>query len=199
MLLCCRVIGLFLLSILLTCQFAALAKFYPYDLSFSWRHYRFDLMDGGGFEAYGNSLRLALFTAIIGTFVVFTGAYIVEKGRGFDSGRAGFQFLAMMPMAVPGMVLGLAYIFFFNHPSNPLRFAYGTMLLLVVCTITHFYTVAHLTARSITRISHVPTSPIRWCTLVPMTMPSHVAGLKTCQRTSGTTCGNIPAATRWRE
>jgi iron(III) transport system permease protein len=44
------------------------------------------------------------------------------------------------------MVLGLAYIFFFNNPSNPLRFAYGTMVLLVVCTITHFYTVAHLTA-----------------------------------------------------
>ena len=146
MLLCCSLIGLFLLSILLTCQFAALTKFYPYDLSVSLRHYRFDLMDGGGFEAYGNSMRLALSTAIIGTFVVFTGAYMVEKGRGFYSGRAGFQFLAMMPMAVPGMVLGLAYIFFFNNPSNPLRLAYGTMVLLVVCTITHFYTVAHLTA-----------------------------------------------------
>ena len=146
MLLFCSVIGLFLLSILLTCQFAALTKFYPYDLSVSLRHYRLDLMDSGGFEAYGNSLRLAFYTAIIGTFVVFTGAYMVEKGRGFDSGRAGFQFLAMMPMAVLGMVLGLAYILFFNNPSNPLRFAYGTMVLLVVCTITHFYTVAYLTA-----------------------------------------------------
>jgi iron(III) transport system permease protein len=146
MLIFCGVIGLFLLSILLTCQFAALAKFYPYDLSLGLKHYRFDLVDGGGFEAYGNSIRLALYTAVFGTFVVLTGAYMVEKGRGFEAGRAGFQFLAMMPMAVPGMVLGLAYIFFFNNPSNPLRFTYGTMAILVICTITHFYTVAHLTA-----------------------------------------------------
>jgi iron(III) transport system permease protein len=51
-----------------------------------------------------------------------------------------------MPMAVPGMVLGLAYIFFFNHPGNPLGFLYGTLAILVIVTITHFYTVGHLTA-----------------------------------------------------
>ena len=49
-------------------------------------------------------------------------------------------------MAIPGLVLGLAYIFFFNHPDNPLNFLYGTMAILVLCTITHFYTVSHLTA-----------------------------------------------------
>src|SRR5210317_1539810 len=54
--------------------------------------------------------------------------------------------LSMMPMAIPGMVLGLAYIFFFNNPNNPFNFIYGTMTILVICTITHFYTVSHLTA-----------------------------------------------------
>ena len=52
----------------------------------------------------------------------------------------------MMPMAIPGMVLGLAYVFFFNNPANPLHVIYGTMAILVICTITHFYTVSHLTA-----------------------------------------------------
>ena len=52
----------------------------------------------------------------------------------------------MLPMAIPGMVLGLAYIFFFNNPENPLNSIYGTMAILVVCTVTHFYTVSHLTA-----------------------------------------------------
>ena len=56
------------------------------------------------------------------------------------------QFLCMIPMAVPGLVLGLAYIFFFNNPDNPLGVLYHTMPILVICTITHFYTVAHLTA-----------------------------------------------------
>ena len=49
-------------------------------------------------------------------------------------------------MAVPGLVLGLAYVFFFNAPDNPRGFIYHTMPILVICTITHFYTVAHLTA-----------------------------------------------------
>ncbi len=44
------------------------------------------------------------------------------------------------------MVLGLSYIFFFNNPSNPLHGIYGTMAILVICTVTHFYSVAHLTA-----------------------------------------------------
>jgi iron(III) transport system permease protein len=49
-------------------------------------------------------------------------------------------------LAVPGLVLGLGYIFFFNSPNNPLNFIYGTMAILVLCTTGHFYSVAHLTA-----------------------------------------------------
>jgi iron(III) transport system permease protein len=52
----------------------------------------------------------------------------------------------MMPLAIPGLVLGIAYIFFFNHPDNPLGFLYGTMGILVISTIVHFYTVSHLTS-----------------------------------------------------
>ena len=48
------------------------------------------------------------------------------------------QFLALLPLAVPGLVLGLGYIFFFNDPANPLNFIYGTMAILVVCTIVAF-------------------------------------------------------------
>jgi iron(III) transport system permease protein len=54
--------------------------------------------------------------------------------------------MAMLPMAVPGLVLGLAYIFFFNEKGNPFGFIYATMAILVVNSITHFYTVSHLTA-----------------------------------------------------
>jgi iron(III) transport system permease protein len=74
------------------------------------------------------------------------GAYLVEKTRGFETGRFVFQLLALLPLAVPGIVLGLGYIFFFNSPSNPMTFIYGTMSILVMCTVAHFYSVAHLTA-----------------------------------------------------
>jgi len=142
----CGLVGIFIVGILVTCQAAALFKFWPYDLSLSLKNYDFDLMDGGGWSSYYNSIELALWTASIGTVIVFVGAYLVEKSVGFGKGRVGVHMLAMMPMAVPGMALGLAYIFFFNNPENPFNFLYGSMAILIICPVTHFYTVSHLTA-----------------------------------------------------
>ncbi|TLP67963.1 putative 2-aminoethylphosphonate ABC transporter permease subunit [Parasedimentitalea maritima] len=139
-------VGLFIVGILAVCQFAALIKFWPYDLSLSLNNYQFDKMDGGGWGSYYNSIKLGLITAVVGTAVIFFGAYLVEKSKGFRVGRSLFQMIAMLPMAIPGMVLGLAYIFFFNNPSNPLNVIYGTMAILVISAVTHFYTVSHLTA-----------------------------------------------------
>ncbi len=142
----CLVVSVFLVGMIAMSQYAALVRFWPYNLTLGLSHYDFDRLGTSGWAAYGNSIRLSLCTALAGTVVVFVGAYLVEKSRGFAAGRAVFQLLAMMPMAVPGLVLGLAYIFFFNHPDNPLNGLYRTMALLVVNTVVHFYTVAHLTA-----------------------------------------------------
>lgn len=140
------VLSAFIMGILLICQLAALVKFWPYDMSLSLVHYQFDRMDGGGWRAYFNSIKLGFLTAILGTAIIFIGAYLVEKSNRLTTGKAIFQMFAMLPMAIPGLVLGLAYIFFFNNPENPLNAIYGTMAILVICTVTHFYTVSHLTA-----------------------------------------------------
>lgn len=142
---CCVIAGL-LLMVLGVAQYASLVRFWPYNLSLTLAHFSFEGVDGGGWDSYFNSLRMAFYVAVIGTGVVFVGAYLVEKGRGFARARSALHFLAMMPMAIPGLVLGLSYIFFFNDPANPLNFLYGTMAILVISSITHFYTVSHLTA-----------------------------------------------------
>lgn len=146
MLIYCTVIAALLLGILVMAGAASFFKFWPYDLSFSLNNYRFDIFDGGSWASFWNSLRMALYTAFFGTALIFTGAYFVEKIPGFRSGRAAIHLLAMLPLAVPGLVLGLAYVFFFNAPNNPLGFLYGTMAILVISTISHFYTVSHLSA-----------------------------------------------------
>jgi ABC-type spermidine/putrescine transport system permease subunit II len=74
------------------------------------------------------------------------GAYLLEKTRVPPALRGTVRLLAMLPMAVPGLVLGLGYIFFFNEPGNPLNGLYHTMTLLTLCSIVHFYTTGHLTA-----------------------------------------------------
>jgi len=141
----CVLMSLFLIGILGTAAFASLVTFWPYDLSLTLAHYDFDAVDPNGWSSFYNSLKMASFTAVIGVVVIFLGAYFVEKGRGFGRLRSGFHMLAMLPMAVPGLVLGLAYIFFFSRPENPLSAIYSTMTILVLCTIVHFYTVSHLT------------------------------------------------------
>lgn len=142
----CSVVALFILGVLAMCQVAALARFWPYNLMPTFDHYDFSRVDGGGWGAYLNSLKLALLTSTLGAAAVFLSANLIEKARGFAIGRTVLQFLSMMPMAVPGMVLGLAYIFFFNDPANPLHFLYGSMAILVVNTSVHLWTVSHLTA-----------------------------------------------------
>jgi iron(III) transport system permease protein len=89
---------------------------------------------------------MAALAALIGTAIVFTGAYLVEKAKVAPGLRALAHLMAMLPMAVPGLVLGLGYVFFINAKWNPLGFLYGTLLVLVINCIAHFYTVAHITA-----------------------------------------------------
>ena len=45
---------------------------------------------------------MAAWTATFGTVIVFVGAYLVEKTKDFAIGRSAVQFLAMLPLAVPG-------------------------------------------------------------------------------------------------
>jgi iron(III) transport system permease protein len=142
----CAVVGGLILAILAMSAWASFVTRWPYNLSMTLNNYAFGNFDTNGWGAYWNSVELACWTAVLGTVIVFLGAYLLEKTRGFGWGRGIAQFMAMLPMAVPGLVLGLAYIFFFNARGNPLGFLYATMAILVVNSITHFYTVSHLTA-----------------------------------------------------
>ena len=142
----CVIVCLLLLAVLGMAIYTSFIKLWPYDKSFSLRHYTFGLVDGGVISAFFNSLEMALLTAVFGTVLIFGGAYLIEKTRGMNGLRAFIRLLTAIPMGVPGMVLGLGYIFFFNHPDNPLNGLYHGMTILVISTIVHYYTSSHLTA-----------------------------------------------------
>ena len=142
----CALVAGILLLILGMAVWASLVTRWPYNLNLTWTNYQFEEFDSEGWKAYFNSLRLAAWTAVVGTLVVFTGAYLMEKTRGFVWVRSATHLMAMLSMAVPGLVLGLAYIFFFNAPGHPLGFIYGTLTILVLNSVAHFYTVSHITA-----------------------------------------------------
>ena len=163
-------------------QFAALVKFWPYNLGLTLDHYSFE-SEGADWVNFYNSLTMATCVAVIGTAIVFVGAYLVEKPRRDPVARQAIQFLALLPMAIPGLVLGLAYLFFINHPANPFGFLYGTMAILVLNSIAHFYTVSHLTAvtalkqmdrefEAVSASLKVPMVRSFWRVTVPVCLPS---------------------------
>jgi iron(III) transport system permease protein len=142
----CSLIAFLVLAMLGMAVFASFASFWPYNLTPSLRHYALGLVDAEVSVAFVNSLKMAAGTAVFGTALVFCGAYLLEKTRGMNGLRGIVRLLSMLPMAVPGLVLGLGYIFFFNARDNPLNGLYHTVTLLTLCTIVHFYTTGHLTA-----------------------------------------------------
>jgi len=142
----CALLGAFFLAVIGMAMYASFIKLWPYNFSLSLDHYRMGLVDAGVFDAYLNSVQLGAWCATLGAVFIFAVAYLLEKTRGLDAWRPFARLMAVMPMGVPGMVLGLGYIFFFVVDSNPLHFIYGSMAILVVNTVVHYYTSSHLTA-----------------------------------------------------
>ena len=142
----CVVVAIYLLAVLGMAVYTSFIKLWPYDLSFSLRHYVYGLIDAGVIDDYFNSLKMAFYSALFGTVFIFVVAYLLEKTRGMATLKGFVRLVATIPMAVPGLVLGLGYIFFFNHPDNPINGLYHTMAILVLSTIVHYYTSSHLTA-----------------------------------------------------
>jgi iron(III) transport system permease protein len=142
----CSIVALLLLLVLGMAVYTSFIKLWPYDKSFSLRHYTYGLIDAGVIDSFFNSLKMAALSALFGTIFIFGVAYLLEKTRGMPGIKAAVRLLAAVPMAVPGMVLGLGYILFFNHPDNPLNGLYHTMTILVLSTVVHYYTSSHLTA-----------------------------------------------------
>ena len=77
----------------------------------------------------------------------------------------------------------MSYIFFFNSPDNPLNFLYGSMAIMVISTIVHFYTVSHITAvtalkqvapelESVAASLNVPIYKTFFRVTVPMCLPA---------------------------
>ena len=179
----CLVISVFLLAVIGMAFYTSLIKLWPYNLTLTLDHYQFILFDSEAGKSFINSLAMSTYVAIFGAFTVFVGAYLIEKTPKLGLFRPLMHFLAILSMAVPGLVLGLGYVVFFNHPANPFNPLYQTMALLVVSTIVHYYTTGHLTAvtalkqldndfEAISASLKVPFYKTFWRVTVPVCLPA---------------------------
>jgi iron(III) transport system permease protein len=126
--------------------YGSLVKFWPYNLALGLQNYTRLLEDADEARALVNSLVMAGSAALAGTMLVAVTGWLVARRVGYGGLIQALHALAMVPVAVPGLVLGLGYVFFFNAPGNPLHGLQGTMALMVICSVAHFFTVPHLMA-----------------------------------------------------
>jgi iron(III) transport system permease protein len=178
----CALIAGFILAIYGVILVSSLVHRWPYNFGLTLKHYDFDT--AGGYRSLWNSIRVAALTAVAGTTLAFVGGYVVEKCRTAASGP--LYLLSVLPVSVPGMVLGLAYIFTFNAPGSPLNALYGTLAILIISNVVHYFTVGFLTATTALKQMDaefenvgaslgVPFYRTFWRVTVPIALPSIVA------------------------
>ena len=144
-----------ILLVMLSVVIASLVKLWPYDLKLTLEHYSMkNSLDG--LKPFLTSILIAFLTAVIGTIFVFLAAYLTENIKGSKFLKGFSHFLSILPMALPGLVLGISYVLFFNiaefnldnkiYILNYFNILYGTIFLMVFCNIVHFYSVTFITA-----------------------------------------------------
>ena len=143
------VIMALILSVILVVILASFVKLWPYNMSFTLQHYHFDVQNGTA--PLLNSVKISLATAVLGVAIAGMTAIAVQKFKNPLTGPLAF--LAILPSAVPGMVLGLGYVLAFNNPSNPLHFLYGSFALIIILSV--YYNHAHAFLISSTSLKQI--------------------------------------------
>ena len=85
---------------------------------------------GGAWSSFSTTVMIALTAAPLTAAFGLGVAYVLDRQR--FAGKRSFEFMAMLNFAVPGTVVGIAYILAFNAP--PVELAY-TGLILVACFV----------------------------------------------------------------
>ena len=116
-----------------------LVREWPYQTAFSTEHFRAVFADSELLSSYGHSLLMAFATAAAGTLIAYGAALITARSGLPERYKRTIDSIALVTNAIPGMVLGVAYLFVF--PGTPLQ---NTLILMVLCNIVHYFSTPYL-------------------------------------------------------
>jgi iron(III) transport system permease protein len=133
-------VALFIALIYGLIPLGSVVRLWGSDWTLSLRHYAFQSTAEGAWPIW-NSVKLALASGLAGTALALLAAYIVERRR--PPGSRPIEFLALLPAALPGTLVGVGYILAFNVPPVLLT---GTIWILVASVVFWKFPVAVLAA-----------------------------------------------------
>lgn len=128
-----------LLSVFAVIFVVPLVSEWPYQTSFTLEHVISTLTDRSLTDVYQNSLVVAVCTAA-GGLLVTCGAALATARSGLNSRlKAVIDGIALVTNTIPGMVIGIAFLFIFT--GTPLQ---NTLILIIICNIVHFFSTPYL-------------------------------------------------------
>ena len=116
---------------------------WPYNLQFSLTHFQAVFSDDGLLSVYKNSIFVAVLTALFGTLAAYGAAIITARSTVSSKMKQIIEGVALVTNTIPGMVLGLAYLFCFSGTGLQSTFA-----ILIICNMIHFFSTPYLMMKS---------------------------------------------------
>ena len=92
---------------------------------------------------YQNSIFVAFFTAVLGLLITY-GAALATARSGLNGKLKGvIDAIALVTNTIPGMVIGIAFMFIFSGTALQ-----NTFLLIILCNVVHFFSTPYLMMRN---------------------------------------------------
>lgn len=112
---------------------------WPYRMNFTLEHVQAVFEDRQLYGVYVNSVIVALVTALAGTLIAYGGALVTARSTVSGKLKKVIDSIALVTNTIPGMVIGLAYLFVFT--GTPLQ---NTFPIIIICNVVHYFSTPYL-------------------------------------------------------
>lgn len=112
---------------------------WPYRMNFTLEHVQAVFEDRQLYGVYINSVMVAVITALVGTLISYGGALVTARSTVSGKLKKVIDSIALVTNTIPGMVIGLAYLFVFT--GTPLQ---NTFPIIIICNIVHYFSTPYL-------------------------------------------------------
>ena len=112
---------------------------WPYKPNFTLSHVQAILGDPSLWSVYLRSVLVAIVSAAIGTAITFAAGMIKARSALSPPARTTMDAFAMVTNTLPGMVIGVGYLFVFS--GTPLQ---NTLAIIIMANVVHFFATPYL-------------------------------------------------------
>lgn len=133
------IVSAMLLIVLAVIFIVPMVEDWPYRTAFTPEHFKAVLADSDLLNVYWHSVIMALLTALFGTLVSYGAALITARSTLPSGCKKTIESIALVTNTIPGMVLGVAFLFSFSGTALQNTFA-----LMILCNIVHYFSTPYL-------------------------------------------------------